>query len=436
LFSSGQESCVSVVYAAELVAFEAAVEALLGTDLRDVPGVHRLGNQQRLLEIRNKLDAVELHNLQRLDADEIPITETGRNTRSWLIEEQYLNPGEASKRTRLARALVSYPNVDAALSAGRISAEHALVIVKALASVPPEFLDTGEVSLEHANAIVRATAAVAPEFREIVETTLVDIARHCPACELGEEIEKLLIACGAEPAGDQAHVKRMNRRGLRIARTFNGMRSVSGMLTPEVAEALEIALGVLSAKAGADDTRTHEQRRHDAVGELANHYLTHADLPAVNGERPRVVVTIDYDALVHDLANAWGHLPSGATVSPATARRLACDAELIPAVLNARGDVLDIAVASRSFTTAIRRAAWLEQHGKCAFPGCRRPPADCHHIIWWSKGGPSTLDNAAWLCAFHHWLIHEGRWTLRRDPDRSFVFTGPDGQQRRRPRDP
>jgi hypothetical protein len=384
---------------------------VLDADPRDVPEVHRLGELEQMLVVRNQLDAAINQRVQVIDVAETTIAESGRATRSWLVEEQFVSPGEATKRMRVARALPTHPYLAKARTAG-------------------------EISLEHANAICRATAAVAPEFRGIVESTLVDIARTCAPHDLGEEVEKLLIACGAESGSDEAHAKRLNRRGLRIARTFNGMRSVSGMLTPDVAEALEITLGVLSTKTGEDDTRSHEQRQHDAVGELANHYLAHADLPAVNGERPRVVVTIDYDSLVTGLRDAWGQLPSGATISPATARRLACDAELIPAVLNARGDVLDLAVASRSFSTAVRRAAWLEQHGKCAFPGCRRPPADCHHIVWWMNGGPSTLDNAAWLCAFHHWLVHEGSWTLRRDPDRSFVFTGPDGQERRQPRHP
>ena len=402
---------MSVEYSPQLLQLDAAVKQVLDADPRDTAEAHRLNEAEHLLTLRNKLDAAINQRLQVIDVAETTVAETGRATRSWLIEEQNLNPGEATKRMRVARALPTHPYLDKACA-------------------------EGEISLEHANAICRATAAVPPEFREIVETTLVDISRHCAPCDLGDEIEKLLIACGVDNGSDEAHAKRMNRRGLRIARTFNGMRSVSGMLTPEVAEALEIALGVLSAKAGDDDTRTHEQRQHDAVGELANHYLAHDDLPAVNGERPRVVVTIDYDSLVTGLRDAWGTLPSGAAISPATARRLACDAELIPAVLNARGDVLDIAVASRSFCTAVRRAAWIEQHGRCAFPGCRRPPADCHHIVWWSKGGPSTLDNAAWLCAFHHWLVHEGGWTLRRDPDRSFVFTGPEGQERRQPRHP
>ena len=394
-----------------VVGLQAAIGPVLAADPRDTPEVHRLGELEILLSLRNQLDAAISDRLQVVDADETTVAEEGRATRSWLVETQHVTPGDATKRMRVARALPTHPYLERCFAAG-------------------------DINLDHANAIVKATAGVAPEFREIIETTLVDIARHCPPHELGDEIEKLLIASGAEPGGDEAHVRRMNRRGLRIARTFDGMRSVSGMLTPEVAEALEIALGVLSQKNGEDDDRSHEQRQHDAVGELANHFLAHEDLPAVNGERPRVVVTIDYDSLITGLRDECGRLPSGATVSPSTARRLACDAELIPAVLNARGDVLDLAVAARSFSTAVRRAAWLEQGGKCAFPGCRRPPVDCHHVVWWSNGGLSTLDNAAWLCAFHHWLVHEGRWTLRRDPDRSLVFTGPNGQERRQPRHP
>ena len=393
---------MSVLYSPELLQLEAAVDALLATDLRDLPEVHRLGNQEKLLELRNKMDAIELHGLQRLDADETTIAETGRTTKSWLTEEQYLNPGEAGKRTRLGRALAAYPRVDAALSAGQFSAGTALIIVKALATVPPEFLDT-------------------------VEAALLQLAPHCTPNDLADKVEQLLLACGVESSSDEAAAKRLEKRGLNIAPTFNGMRSVSGMLTPEVGEALEIAIGAIAQSAGAEDDRTHAQRRHDAVGELANFYLAHADLPAVNGERPRVVVTIDYDALVNDLANAWGQLPSGATVSPATARRLACDAGIIPAVLGKGSEVLDLGKHQRCFSHSVRRAAWIEQHGKCAFKGCRRPPVDCHHIVWWIHGGLSTLDNAAWLCAFHHWLVHERGWSMRREKDRSFTFLDPSG---------
>ena len=393
---------MSVLYSPELSQLEAAVDALSRVDLRDLPEAHRLGNQEKLLELRNRLDAIEMHGLQRIDADETTIADTGRTTRSWLIEEQQLNPADATKRTRLARALPAYPNVDAVLSSGRISAEHARAIVAALASVPPQFL-------------------------EIVERALLEMAPHLTPNDLSNEVEKLLIACGVESSSDAAAEKRLAKRGLTISPTFNGMRSVSGMLTPEVGEALETALDQLAQPTGVEDDRSHAQRRHDAVGELANHYLAHGEMSEINGERPRVIVTIDYQALVGDLQGGWGRLPSGATISPATARRLACDAGIIPAVLGSNSEVLDMGKHSRCFSHAVRRAAWIEQQGKCAFKGCRRRPVDCHHIVWWSKGGQSTLDNAAWLCAFHHWLIHERGWSMRREKDRSFTFIHPSG---------
>jgi hypothetical protein len=100
-------------------------------------------------------------------------------------------------------------------------------------------------------------------------------------------------------------------------------------------------------------------------------------------------------------------------------------------VLGSRSEILDIGQANREFTVAQRRAAYLRDNGKCAFPDCRGKVAELHHIWFRRRGGPGTLDNAAWVCRFHHWLVHEGSWTLRRDPaDKSYLWTGPHGQQR------
>jgi hypothetical protein len=100
-------------------------------------------------------------------------------------------------------------------------------------------------------------------------------------------------------------------------------------------------------------------------------------------------------------------------------------------VLGSASEILDIGAANHEFSTAQRRAAYLQQAGQCAFPGCRGVLAELHHITFRRHGGPGVLTNAAWLCGYHHWLVHEGRWTLRRQPDdRSFLWTGPNGQQR------
>jgi hypothetical protein len=110
-------------------------------------------------------------------------------------------------------------------------------------------------------------------------------------------------------------------------------------------------------------------------------------------------------------------LGSYTPITPATARRLACDAVLIPAVLGTAGEPLDLGRAARLVSPALRRALVLRDGG-CRFPGCDRPPqwTDAHHIVAWMHGGPTDLANMILVCRHHHTLLHEGGWTIDLDP--------------------
>ncbi|MDQ1695818.1 MAG: hypothetical protein QOJ03_1171, partial [Frankiaceae bacterium] len=158
-------------------------------------------------------------------------------------------------------------------------------------------------------------------------------------------------------------------------------------------------------------------------------YLGHHGEPSFTGAPRTVIVTLDLDTLEGRLRDTLVTLPSGATVNADTARRLACDAEIIPVVLGSRGEVLDIGHADHEFTTAIRRAAWIRDGGHCAFPNCRNRPVELHHIIYRRHHGPTNLHNAAWLCTYHHWLVHEGHWTLQRATHGGYQWTNPHGKQ-------
>jgi HNH endonuclease len=67
--------------------------------------------------------------------------------------------------------------------------------------------------------------------------------------------------------------------------------------------------------------------------------------------------------------------------------------------------------------------AWMMRHLKyrdreCQFPGCgARRFTQAHHIVWRENGGPTDLDNLILICFFHHRLVHEYGWAIRRDPD-------------------
>lgn len=358
-----------------------------------------------------RLRALQAEWLAAADAADAVVTETGRATRWWLIEEQRQGPAEAGRRMRLARGMAEAPLVAAALRAGDINPDHALLILGVLPHTPDD-------------------------LRGTVEDALVDLARTRPPFLVGRAVDHILEMLGVDGESEAARERRYAERGVGVDETIGGIGSLNGTLTPEVREKLTLALDTAGTPA-ADDPRSRRQRWHDALGEIAGFYLAHTDAASpVNGERPRIVVTIDYDALVDRLHERWATLDTGLQVSPATARRLACDAEILPAVLRGRSEVLDIGRAARSFTTATRRAAWLRDGGRCTYPRCSRPPRELHHVVHWANGGASNLDNAAWLCTFHHWLVHEGRWSLRRDPDGQLVFTALDGHQRDGPRHP
>ena len=212
---------------------------------------------------------------------------------------------------------------------------------------------------------------------------------------------------------------------------MSGNRALSGTLSPDVGEQLEQALALAAQPSGPDDDRTPRQRRHDALGTIASAYLGSACAPSFTGAPRTVIVTIDLDTLEGRLRDTWITLPSGARISADTARRLACDAELIPVVLGSRGELLDIGHADHEFTVPIRRAAWLRDGGRCAFPRCGTTPVELHHIVFRRHRGATSLDNAAWLCAYHHHLVHEGGWTLQRQPaDGSYLWTSPHGNER------
>lgn len=214
-----------------------------------------------------------------------------------------------------------------------------------------------------------------------------------------------------------------------------------------------------------DDHRGLPARRADALGRLADAYLAHGDPPDTGGERPRIVVTMTLDQLEEraraayearpDLFGGASHprtaradhdgeaapvsapgpwppgpsagppgargfcrLGDGTPLSPAVARRLACDAGFLPVVLRGDGEVLDVGQTESGWPAAVRRAANVRAGGRCETPDCSRPPVELHHLHHRAHGGPSGLDNAAALCGLHHWLIHHQpeHWQLHRTP--------------------
>ena len=127
--------------------------------------------------------------------------------------------------------------------------------------------------------------------------------------------------------------------------------------------------------------------------------------------RPLLTITMDHRWLQQAIGH--GTLDSGTMVDAATARRWACDAEIIPMVLGAKSEPLDVGRMARTATDAIRRALNLRDGG-CVFPGCTRPPRRCHahHVRHWLDGGQTAVENMVLLCRHHHLVVHHDHWLL------------------------
>ncbi|WP_433026588.1 DUF222 domain-containing protein [Actinomycetospora sp. CA-053990] len=143
------------------------------------------------------------------------------------------------------------------------------------------------------------------------------------------------------------------------------------------------------------------------------------EAPAPTREAPRSpgrpLLTITMDLRWLQLAVGHGTLDFGALSDPATIRRWACDAEIVPMVLGAKSEPLDIGRRSRLIPDAMRRALTFRDGG-CAFPGCTRRPRRCHahHVEHWAADeGPTCLENLTLLCRHHHQVIHHGHWTVQ-----------------------
>ncbi len=385
-----------------------ALDALASVPAADLPDPVLLEQVEGLIAAKDRLDGLLAERLVALDRRDVTVTECGRSTRGWLVEEQRRAPSEAGQLLWAARRYGRHPLLSAAVEAGEVSARHTRAILDTLDKLP---------------ASVETDA----------EAILVDAARTLDPGQLGRLTHELLIRTGAEDTALEREQRKFASRWASAATTFEGMVHVEGMLDPVGGQQLLTVLRALSQKVSADDDRTGAQRTADALTEVCGHYLRCDDLPDTGGLPTQVTVTIDHATLTGQV-EGWGLLEGGIPLSAAAVRRLACEAELIPAVLGGDSEILDIGRTSKTWTRAQRRAARLRDRG-CTFPGCQAGLHRCelHHIDHWSRGGATSLHNSAHLCAFHHWLIHHENWHLQRQASGELVFTAPDGHELRAP---
>jgi hypothetical protein len=366
-----------------------------------------------------QIAAIQLALVRQVDSLQVAAAMGATSTLAWLRDRHRISSATASRLVKLARAV----DTDAG-------------------SPTAEALATGEVNVDQVQVITDAVAKLPAAHRTAGEEHLVREAETFGPRELGRLGQRIFEVVAPEEAEKQAlgELERAERRawhdrGLWLTDVAGTSKvRVTGWLDQEGAASVRAALDPLCAPrtmrhrtagraatpdAGNDadpaDVRSPAQRRADALVGVCQLATACGELPDNGGDRPQVVVTIDFESL-RDQVGA-GTFDDGSHLSPAAARRLACDAGIIPAVLGTASQVLGVGRRSRLATGPLRRALVLRDKG-CVFPGCDRPPrwTDAHHIVHWSNGGPTDLDNLALLCGYHHRLIHHSDWQVTINP--------------------
>ncbi|HMC72455.1 MAG TPA: DUF222 domain-containing protein [Mycobacteriales bacterium] len=316
-----------------------------------------------------------------------------RSTAHWLTWKCGIGMTAAREQVRVARKLPELPLVSQAFHEGRLSYSK----VRAL------------------------TRCATPEK----EADLVAAAE----CATAAQMEQLQAGLRRARRGDDVR-KRHAARGVRYHFDDDGSMVGTFRLPPEQGarfiKGLDVARGRTgpvgedeNASAEAPRSRaTSAQSTADAMVAMADALVAAASAEASphRTEQFQLVIHSSLDALAQpdqaDDDGAGSELANGVRLAPSTARRLTCNCPTTTMTSGPDGQILHAGRRTRRIRGRLLRAVNARDRGRCRAPGCTEAATQIHHVRHWANGGPTCLPNLISLCDQHHWLVHEGGFTL------------------------
>jgi hypothetical protein len=290
---------------------------------------------------------------------------------AWLIHRTKVTKGAARGHLGWARRTVTHPHILKALAEGTVLSESmARTICHWTDKLPEACRPT-------ADEILIAAARAGARQEDLASLAAEIYARSLP-----------------EDHDDQPGLDFEDRQ-VRIETTFAGAGVLAGDLTPECAAVVTAVLESLSAPMGAEDTRTREQRYHDALEDAMRRLVASGLLPERAGQPVK----------------AWAH------VSLAELRALD------------DGSVLqDQWIGEMAIRWAVHRAAASQtgSDGAAWLDGKAVGAVACEATIIPVVTGqidPAALDDLVGLCL--QYAGHGARCEARPDADQPVQTTGP-----------
>lgn len=339
---------------------------------RSVLQAHRevAAGTARLLDLVAELDEHELH-------------DDYQSASAWLSWNLGLSARTARRWVKLSRALRDHP-----------------LLRKSFA--------VGEISLDQVRLLVRIAA-------EHDEGFLLELARNAgDADDLRKEIKALEQKPGFTEPEDPAPEPFIRRYWTGSELVLSG--SVPGAQGALVDKAFRLLETAAPRDAASGVFRDPEVLAGEALVQMASESLAGHGNP----DRATIVVQIAAEELVAEAGPSWNAATK--LFSPDELRQMACDARLQPALEDSDGVTVGVGRTTRKIPAWLRRLLEERDEG-CRFPGCWRTRwLHAHHIVAWSQGGPTNLDNLVLLCGFHHRLIHRDGWTIEGNPNHELRF--------------
>lgn len=389
-------------------AMSAQVAQLTGAFLDSVPDntpAEELVSMRRLID---RLEAVWLTQAAAFETTGGPSEAGLVSLGPWFRARCRLAPGEAASRAKVAVAITtgSMARTGESMRAGLVSWRHAAVIEATMRDCPADRRDDAEAALQ--------------EPAKQLDPTLLR--------RVGAELLHRLDVDRAE----QAAVRRLERRGLSVGETFDGMVAVNGLLDPVSGAMLMAALdaNVSPTRENDTDLRSWPQRRADALADICHEWLDMqaGDSRRSPGRKPHLSVLVDVRTLRNETGAGTADLDWTGPITAEESRMIACDSSVSRVLTDGPSQVLDIGRSTRTIPPGIRRGVVVRDR-TCIADGCYRGPQHCdvHHIVFWEDGGPTSLSNLALLCRRHHRLVHQRGWRVLDGQDGTKSLVRPSG---------
>ena len=351
-----------------------------------------------------------------------------RRTQQWWAGRSRHTQAEAARLTALGRALEDdlHARTARALADGALRVEQARVIVQAVEAIPVH-VRTSRDEVRTIDPAVRGKArdhllAAATEHDAQALRRLGKRILDVVAPELGEAQEAAVLAAEEARAHAAAELSLVDDGAGRCHGRFTVPSHVGAMLRRHL---LARANPARHTEDELRDSQGEWKPMHRRLGEAFIEYVERypADhTPQTSGVNATVVVTMTLEQLLGSHTTAL--LDDGSRMSAGQARRLACEAGIIPVVLGSRSQPLDLGRTARLYTKAQRIALGLRDGG-CTARGCDITPSGCHahHDQPWSRRGATDLALGRLLCPHHHRLAHDSRRVMTIHADNQVTFT-------------